>query len=170
MLLVTALSTASLLVSEAPARAEIPVDALLEKAKALQGKKGSEQEMIKLANQVLAIEQSVDAYFYRAYAKSALGDKHGAISDYNQAIGINPKDAAAYANRGTEKYALGDKRGAIDDYNEAISISPQNANPWGSRGLVKSELGDRIGACEDMRKSASLGSTYAQSLLSIICQ
>jgi len=82
----TALSTASLLVSEAPAWAQSSVDALLEKARALLGKKDSEQEVIKLANQVLATHQSAEAYFYRAYAKDDLGDNQGAISDYTQAI------------------------------------------------------------------------------------
>jgi len=68
LLLSTALSTASLLVSVAAAQAHTSVDALLEKAKALLGKKGSEQEVIILANQALAIGQSAKAYFYRAYA------------------------------------------------------------------------------------------------------
>jgi len=142
LLLVTALSTATLLVSEAPARAQSSVDPLLEKAKALLGKQGSEQEVIKLANQVLAISQSADAYFYRAFAKDDLGDKQGAIADLNQAIAINPKDADAYNNRGLAKSDLGDKQGAIADYNQAIAINPQYANAYNNRGLAKSDLGD----------------------------
>jgi len=70
-------------------------DDYLAQAKALLGKKGSEQEVIKLASQVLATRQSAEAYFYRAYAKFVLGDKQGAIADYNQAIAIDPQFAKA---------------------------------------------------------------------------
>ena len=122
LLLGTALSTAALLVSEAPARAQSSVDALLEKAKALLGKQGSERELIKLANQVLALRQSAEAYFYRAYAKYDLGDKQGAIADYNQAIVINPQDADAWGARGLAKYQLGDRYGACEDMRKSASL------------------------------------------------
>ena len=145
-------------------------DDYLAQAKALLGIKGSEQEIIKLSNLVLITRQSAEAYFNRAYAKDDLGDKQGAIADYNQAIAINPQYADAYYNRGNAKYALGDKQGAIADYNQAIAINPQDANAWGARGFVKSLLGDRYGACEDTRKSASLGSPVAQRLLPQVCQ
>jgi hypothetical protein len=50
-------------------------DDYIAQAKALLNKKGSEQEVIRLLNQALAIRQSAEAYSYRAYAKSDLGDK-----------------------------------------------------------------------------------------------
>ncbi|HBE16890.1 MAG TPA: hypothetical protein DDW51_04565, partial [Cyanobacteria bacterium UBA11367] len=58
-------------------------------------------------------------YYNRGVARSALGDKEGAIADYNQAIDINPNDAEAYNNRGVARSALGDKEGEIADYNQA---------------------------------------------------
>ena len=91
-------------------------DDYLAKAKGLLGKKGSEQEVIRLSNQSLAIRKSDDAYFYRAFAKNDLGDKKGAIADLSQAIAINPQSAETYHNRGDAKSALGDKQGAIADY------------------------------------------------------
>ena len=57
-------------------------DDYLAQVKALLGKKGSEQEVIRLTNQMLTTRQSAEAYFYRAYAKSELGDMQGAITDY----------------------------------------------------------------------------------------
>ena len=50
-------------------------DDYLAQAKALLGRKGREQEVIRLTNQALASRQSDDAYYYRAYAKYDLGDK-----------------------------------------------------------------------------------------------
>jgi len=162
LVLVTALSKA-LLVSEAPAQAQAqsPVDALLEKARALQGKKGSEREMIKLANQVLAIRQSADAYFYRGYAKHNLDDKLGAIADLNQGIAINPQNAEAYNNRAVTKSALGDEQGAIADYNQAIAINPQDAEAYSNRGTAKSALGDKQGAIADHNQAIAINPQYS---------
>ena len=61
-LLGTAVSTGALLVSPAPAQA-ISADDYLAQAKALLGKKGGEQEVIRLSNQVLAMSQNAEAYF-----------------------------------------------------------------------------------------------------------
>jgi len=131
-------------------------DDYLAQARALLGKKGSEQEVIRLANQVLLLRQSVDAYFHRAYAKGDLGDKQGAIADYSQAIAINPQYYQAYINRGNDRSALGDKQGAIADYNQAIAIYPQEAKPYNNRGIAKSDLGDKQGAIADYNKAIAI--------------
>ncbi len=52
--------------------------------------------MIRLANKELAIKESNEGYYYRAYAKDQSRDYQGAKSDYNKAIEINPKFAIAY--------------------------------------------------------------------------
>jgi len=138
-------------------------DDYLAQAKAVLGKKGSEQEVIRLANQALSSRQSAEAYFYRAYAKNDLGDKQGAISDYNQAIAISPQKATTYYNRGIVKSALGDKQGAIADYNQAIAINPQLAKPYNSRGNAKYDLGDKQGAIADYSQAIAFNPQYANA-------
>ncbi|QSV53880.1 MAG: serine protease [Dolichospermum sp. UKL201] len=98
-----------------------------------------------------AIELSPRAAFYlnRGLVRDDLGDKPGAIDDYNQAIKINPNFAEAYYNRGGVRYELGDKPGAIDDYTQAIKINPNLAEAYNNRGLVRSKLGDKPGAIDD---------------------
>ena len=66
--------------------------------------------------------QYVEAYYNRGTAKSELGDKKGAIADYDMAIRINPQSANAYYNRGIAKSDLGDKKGAIADLNIAARL------------------------------------------------
>ena len=97
-------------------------DDYLVQAKTLLGKKGSEHDIIRLSNLVLATRQSAEAYFYRAYAKYDLGDKQGAIADFNQAIAINPQNANAWGRRGQVKSVLGDRYGACEDMRKSASL------------------------------------------------
>jgi tetratricopeptide (TPR) repeat protein len=85
-----------------------------------------------------------------------LGDRQGAIQDYNEAIRLNPKDAFAYTNRGNARADLGDRQGAIQDYNEAIRLNPQFAFAYTNRGSARSALGDKQGAIADYQKAADL--------------
>ncbi|MFM6081185.1 MAG: tetratricopeptide repeat protein, partial [Dolichospermum sp.] len=54
-----------------------------------------------------------------------LGDKQGAIADFNEFIKINPNDAYAYYFRGIVRDDLGDKQGAIDDFQQAAKLYQQ---------------------------------------------
>jgi tetratricopeptide (TPR) repeat protein/S1-C subfamily serine protease len=82
-------------------------------------------EAIDTYNKIITNEPKGWAYNNRGYVKSALGDKKGAIADYDLALGIYPQSALIYCNRGNAKSALGDKKGAIADYEQAIGINPK---------------------------------------------
>ena len=138
-------------------------DEYLAKAKALLGEKGREQEVIKLAEQVLAIRQNAEAYLYRAEARFALGDKQGALADCNKALAIDPQDSIAYNNRGNTRSALGDMQGAISDYNKALAISPNYAYAYNNRGLAKDNLGNRQGAIADYSRALLLNPKLASA-------
>jgi tetratricopeptide (TPR) repeat protein len=59
-----------------------------------------------------------------------LSDKQRAISDYNQAIRLNPKYAATFFNRALIRYdELGDKPGAIDDFQKAATLFREQGDP-----------------------------------------
>ena len=132
-------------------------DDFLTQINALLVKKANEQEVIRLLNQALAIQQSGKAYFYCAYSKYSLGDKEGAIPDYSQSIAINPHNAKAYNNRGVAKAKLEDYQRAIADYNVAIAINPLFEEAYSNRGNAKFDLGAKRSACCNNKQAVSLG-------------
>ncbi len=148
-----------------PNRDARSADDFLALARELHGQKGREQELIRLATQSLALQESEDGYAVRAYAKSDLGDKQGAIADYNQALAVNPKRVATYNNRGNVKFALGDKQGAIADYSQALAINPKLAKAYYNRGIVKFALGDKQGAIADYNQALTINPKDAKAYI-----
>ncbi|MFM6009549.1 MAG: trypsin-like peptidase domain-containing protein [Dolichospermum sp.] len=80
-----------------------------------------------------AIELSPRAAFYnnRGIVRKELGDKQGAIDDFNLAIKINPNYAQAYYNRGIAKAQSGDKQGAREDLQQAAQLFKAQGNNAG---------------------------------------
>jgi tetratricopeptide (TPR) repeat protein len=66
--------------------------------------------------------QFAEAYNNRGVAKSGLGNKQEAISDFDKAIAINPQSAEAYGNRGNAKSDLGNNQDAIIDLSKAAEL------------------------------------------------
>ena len=62
------------------------------------------------------------------------GEYDLAIADLNEAIRLDPKDAAVYANRGGVYAMKGDFDAAIADCTEAIRLDPKNAKAYNTRG------------------------------------
>lgn len=92
----------------------------------------------------------------RGREKFALGDYGGAISDFNQAMLLNPNDASIYFNRGLVLYELGDQLGAISDLDHALLLNPRHALAYFHRAGVRYSLGEQPGAILDLRLAAKL--------------
>jgi tetratricopeptide (TPR) repeat protein len=100
-----------------------------------------------------------DDYFAAGVQKYQKGDYQRALSDFNQAISIDPKNSATYYyNRGRLKQdKLNDTQGALADYNRAIQINPNYADTYSNRGRLKQyKLNDRAGGINDMKQAAKL--------------
>ncbi|MCC5664106.1 tetratricopeptide repeat protein [Nostoc sp. CHAB 5784] len=97
-----------------------------------------------------------EAYLNRGYTRFDLGNKQGAIADYNAALKINPNLAEAYGNRGIAHSDLGDNQGAIADYNLALKIDPNYAKAYYNQGNARYQLGDNQGGIVDLQKAAEL--------------
>jgi len=77
-------------------------------------------------------DESRDAKFYnnRGIAFGEKGQYDQAISDFNQAIAINPRYNKAYNNRGIVYRLRGQYNQAISDFNKAIAINPLDAEAY----------------------------------------
>lgn len=96
-----------------------------------------------IQNEWLTPQQLTVVYNNRATAYSAKRDYNRAIQDFNQAITLSPKYAAAYNGRGIAHYGLGLTHGAskdydlaIQDYSAAIRLSPAYPSAYYNRGVA----------------------------------
>ncbi|MBI3704001.1 MAG: tetratricopeptide repeat protein [Rhizobiales bacterium] len=64
------------------------------------------------------------AFINRGMVYSAKGEYDRAITDYNQAIKLNPSSSKAYNNRANAYYRKGEYARAIPDYDRALKIDP----------------------------------------------
>jgi tetratricopeptide (TPR) repeat protein len=71
------------------------------------------------------------------------GDIESAITDYDKAIDIAPKDVQALNSRAYARLKSGDCDGAIADCKKALGINRKFWPAWGSLSLAYSEKRDR---------------------------
>lgn len=98
-------------------------------------------------------------------------DYQGAITNYNQALQLNPNFAEAYCWRGAAHYAIGDKISAISDFNQGLWINPNNAIAYSNRGVVHSDIGDKQKAIDDFNQAIEFNPNYARAYYdrAVIC-
>jgi tetratricopeptide (TPR) repeat protein len=129
-----------------------------------------------LFNAIIALMLANNAAFAATDTKSLLSsgeaklkakDYTGAITDFTQALELNPKNAEVYLNRGLAKRSAGDIEGAKADFKSSIEVdpTPKDAAAYYQRGLAKSALGDNNGALSDYKRAAAHGDANAKTWL-----
>ena len=91
--------------------------------------------------------------FYRVLAN--FGKYPDTISNYTQAIHLNPNNIIAYYNRGNARHQLGDYQGAVADYTQALKLNANYSDIYNNRGLTRLHLGDTQGAIADYTQAVS---------------
>ena len=79
-----------------------------------------------------------------------------AIEDYNTAIMLNPKLAAAYVNRGTACCKNGEIDAALAEYSTAITLKPDCTAGYVNRGILYDRKGERARAIADYHRAIAL--------------
>jgi len=104
-------------------------------------------------------------YTSRGNAWGINGQYDKAISDFDEAIRLNPRDALTYVNRGHARYRKGDNDRAIADYGEAIRLNPLNANYYLQRGYTQFWLGRFDASWPDLTESLRLNTNQPYAII-----
>ena len=83
-----------------------------------------------------------------------------AISDFNEALKLNPEDSEAYNSRGLVYYSQGDHSRAISDYSRAIELSPNFSQAHTNLGNAYYLMGDYNRAILNYDKAITLDPEY----------
>jgi tetratricopeptide (TPR) repeat protein len=91
-------------------------------------------------------------YFNRGSVYLLKGDDDRALTDFNEAIRLNPRFTEAYVSRAFSYHRKGEYDRALRDCDDAIRLGPINVSPYLYRGDVWEKAGDRAKAIEDYNK------------------
>lgn len=92
----------------------------------------------------------------RGRIKDMIGDKIGALVDYNKSISIAPDRASNYVERGNYHLNHQEKSKALLDFNKAIELDSKHYKAYFFRGRLKFENNDLSAALEDINQAISL--------------
>jgi tetratricopeptide (TPR) repeat protein len=99
----------------------------------------------------------------RAYLEKGQLDR--AISDFDEAIRLDPRDAVSFAARGVAYGMIGQHNRAITDYDEAIRLNPKNANAFYNRGNSYKKTGEHDRAIIDYSEAVRLDPDFAHAFM-----
>lgn len=100
-------------------------------------------------------------HYQRGRLWSRQGRSDLALAEFDQAIALDPKFAAAYNSRGNEYFRLGDYERAIADYNEAALIEPGAGVIYCNRAGARLKQGEAEIAVDDYDAAIERRPDYA---------
>jgi tetratricopeptide (TPR) repeat protein len=104
------------------------------------------------------LKQRIERALSEAYSNHGLAQKDdaAAISDYDEALKLNPDNYAALNNRGAAFVRTGDYDRAIQDLDSALKLKTDSSVLFRNRGDAYRGKGDRERAIEDYKQALSL--------------
>jgi len=100
-------------------------------------------------------------YYHWADAYQLQGNMQGAMSQYNEALRINPDFIRGYVRRGELHDMMGNLNAALADYDRVLAVEPANALALNNRGWVYFEQGKDAEALEAFDKAIAIDGKLA---------
>lgn len=100
-------------------------------------------------------------YLKRGNSKCENGEYTLAITEYSEAINIEPNYAAAYCNRGFAYFTLEKYYPAIEDFTKAINLDLKGAGAYNGRAAVFSAIAKFPEAIQDLTSAIHRDPKYA---------
>jgi tetratricopeptide (TPR) repeat protein len=85
----------------------------------------------------------------RGLARQQQNNLNDALSDYDQAVDLDPGYAEGVYRRAVARETKMDWDGALEDFNHLLVLQPDNADAFSNRGFCKQARGDLDGAMAD---------------------
>jgi tetratricopeptide (TPR) repeat protein len=89
----------------------------------------------------------------RGKAHADRSDIELAVTDYDQAIRLDPQYALAFTNRGRVYFKKKEYVLAIEDYAKSAALDPNNADPWAYQGDAYYDMGQTEQAIESFAEA-----------------
>jgi predicted O-linked N-acetylglucosamine transferase (SPINDLY family) len=119
---------------------------------------------VALVSRALEIDsRNAIAYFNRGSALQELGRLSAALSDYDQAIALNPGLVQAYANRGVILFELRRFQAALESCDKALQLDPSFAEAHFNRANALKGLELWDAALDGYDRAIAIRSNYAQA-------
>jgi protein O-GlcNAc transferase len=126
--------------------------------------RGEYAAAVRQIDDALQIQTDVaDAYNNRGNALKRLGRLEEALTSYNRASALAPKDAASLNNRGSVLKDLKRYKQALTDFDNAIKLKPDFTEAYNNRGNVLLELQRFDEALESYERAIALKSDNADA-------
>ena len=115
------------------------------------------------ANTALSDPSSAEEHYKSATAYYDLGEFERAISEYRQAIALNPNSPLTYNRLGVAYSELKQYDAALDAYQKALALSPMTTELHYNVGLVHLKQGDLQRALEAFKHAITLDAEWADA-------
>lgn len=91
------------------------------------------------------------------------GNYGAALTKFDRAIQLNPKNKFAHANRGGALLMVGRAQDAIPSLDKALELDPSDVWSWDERGKAYADLGQFERALKDFEKAMQFNPKYASA-------